>query len=411
MRTHHPAIALFGFAALSLVFTIAPPVVECCTTAVMAGRATVDGRALLWKNRDADDLHNQLVYATDGHFPYIGVVNKADAAGMEIWAGMNSQGFAIMNSASYNLEKGETRDEGRLMKLALQSCATVDDFQALLDKTNAGGRDVSANFGVIDGRGGAAFFETKKKSYSKYDTEDPTVAPQGFIVRSNYSDSVDLADGQGFLRRRRATALVEGAVSARKMNAELLFRDVARDITNFHLGVPPLMTKPGTGPEFAYTGDSVCRYITSSAILFVAARPGEDPRLSTMWVILGQPISGIAIPLWVAAGSVPPETAASAEPAPLNAAFNSIRDRLYPETAGDLEKYINVKTLTDPAWGLIPALLAAERRNFLHVEPALEAWRASFPPAGEIEALQNTIARQSLEIARELAKGPAPKKP
>ena len=123
-----------------------------CTTAVISGQATANGRPLLWKNRDADNKQNQVVYDATGRYPFVGVVNSADPAGLDIWAGINSQGFAIMNSASYNLDKGDSLAEGQLMRLALQSCATVAEFQALLDKTD-GGRDVMANFGVIDANG------------------------------------------------------------------------------------------------------------------------------------------------------------------------------------------------------------------------------------------------------------------
>jgi len=103
------------------------PPAAACTTAVISGKATKDGRPILWKNRDAADIHNQVVYCRDGRYPYLGVVNRGDVAGLQIWAGVNDQGFSIMNNVSYNVEtKGEdSAMEGTLMKLALQSCATV----------------------------------------------------------------------------------------------------------------------------------------------------------------------------------------------------------------------------------------------------------------------------------------------
>jgi hypothetical protein len=107
-----------------------------CTTAIISGRFTPDGRPLLWKNRDTDDLDNKLMYFTDGRYDYIGLVNSKDSTGKEVWTGMNTAGFAIMNSASYNLNSAEDADaavnEGKVMRQALQQCATVDDFENFL---------------------------------------------------------------------------------------------------------------------------------------------------------------------------------------------------------------------------------------------------------------------------------------
>jgi hypothetical protein len=107
-----------------------------CTTAIVAGSATANGRPLLWKNRDAENKQNQVVYDDTGRYPFVGVVNSGDPAGFEVWAGVNARGFAIMNSVSYNLATTDSTAEGQLMRLALQSCATIEEFQALLEKTN-----------------------------------------------------------------------------------------------------------------------------------------------------------------------------------------------------------------------------------------------------------------------------------
>ena len=51
-------------------------------------------------------------------------------------SGCNSTGFAIMNSASYNLIDDDSikfqDQEGILMKIALQQCSSVDEFEMLL---------------------------------------------------------------------------------------------------------------------------------------------------------------------------------------------------------------------------------------------------------------------------------------
>ena len=46
-----------------------------CTTAVISGKATADGRPILWKNRDTSSRHNEVVLLTDGKHRVVAVVN------------------------------------------------------------------------------------------------------------------------------------------------------------------------------------------------------------------------------------------------------------------------------------------------------------------------------------------------
>lgn len=110
-----PSRSLAILALASSIQVPAAPTVVACTTAVVSRGASATGRAMLWKNRDADGSDNQVVFLTDGKLPYVGLVNRGDAMGLQIWAGVNAAGFAIMSSASYNLESGDTSGEGTLM--------------------------------------------------------------------------------------------------------------------------------------------------------------------------------------------------------------------------------------------------------------------------------------------------------
>jgi hypothetical protein len=60
-----------------------------------------------------------------GRSPFVGVLNSGDPVGLEIWAGINVRGLAIMNSASHNLATTDSTSEGQPMRLALQACATA----------------------------------------------------------------------------------------------------------------------------------------------------------------------------------------------------------------------------------------------------------------------------------------------
>ena len=172
-----------------------------CTSAVVSGRVTPDGRPLLWKHRDASDLNNRIVHfeAEGGKLEFVGLVNGVDTMANEVWAGYNTSGFAIMNTASYNL-KNDTSSlfdrEGVVMKQVLGECRTVEDFARLLDSLPRP-IGVEANFGVVDALGGAAYFEVNSYEVFRYDVKD---SPDGYLLRTNYSVSGRPNEGYGYVR-------------------------------------------------------------------------------------------------------------------------------------------------------------------------------------------------------------------
>ncbi|MBN2365079.1 MAG: hypothetical protein EH225_03120, partial [Calditrichaeota bacterium] len=112
---------------------------EGCTIGVALGRATPDGRPLLWKTRDASATDNEVYYRTSLPIKYVCVISAGITSNS--WMGVNSKGFAIINSVSSDLPGGTTgMGNGTLMAYVLGHCATVSDFQNLLDSTNVTGR-------------------------------------------------------------------------------------------------------------------------------------------------------------------------------------------------------------------------------------------------------------------------------
>ena len=109
---------------------------EACTSLVASGHATANGRPMLWKHRDTGSPHNflkRIEPAIEGEYAYVGLFNQADTALREAWTGMNRVGFAIMNTASYNLAPDTARvkdREGEVMAMALSKCRTVSDFRS-----------------------------------------------------------------------------------------------------------------------------------------------------------------------------------------------------------------------------------------------------------------------------------------
>ncbi|QDU07415.1 carcinine hydrolase/isopenicillin-N N-acyltransferase family protein [Gimesia aquarii] len=297
--------------AATLAFQLIPKTTEACTTAVISGKATVDGRPLLWKNRDTSNIHNEVVLFKEGTLRAIGVVNAGSRK--SIFMGVNEAGFCIENSLSKDLRdsdktKGDTN--GRFMKRALETCKTVADFKKLLEQTNQTGRRTAANFGVIDAEGSAALFETGPKTYTMFDVNDPADAPNGYIVRSNFSTTAQelptnptkkqLASIYSADRYIQACSRFESQKNS-GISLNYVIRNLTRDLSTKN-GKPYPGSVNGVAkplPATISTKNTISRATTVSAVVFQGVKPGENPGLTTMWTILGNPSFSLAVPCWV----------------------------------------------------------------------------------------------------------------
>lgn len=329
-----------------------------CTTAVVSGKYTKDGRPLLWKNRDTWAINNILRYFDDGKYACIGLVNSKDLKGKSIWIGYNETGFAIMNSASYNLNINDgieqSGQEGRLMKKALQNCKTLADFEAMLDSMPKPTR-LEANFGVIDGNGGAAYYELSNRGYEKFDANDPKVAPFGYIIRTNYSFTGKLGtESSGYIRYNTANKLFYDAVSTNEMDAKFIIQKVSR--TLYHsLIEEDLFEKygkvPASTPTFAAFGDYIPRTGSSSSCVVQGVTKDENPDNALMWSVVGFPLTSIVIPVWIKTGDKFPEILKYNEKykdSPICNAALILKKQCFPIRWGKYEqKYLNVNALWD----------------------------------------------------------------
>ena len=73
--------------ALLCSLMLSATVAFACTSAVISGRATRDGRPILWKQRDTGVFENKLVHGTGGTYRYIGVHDQTDVNNEECFMG------------------------------------------------------------------------------------------------------------------------------------------------------------------------------------------------------------------------------------------------------------------------------------------------------------------------------------
>ena len=352
-----------------------------CSSAVISGKITPDGRPLLWKNRETGHLRNHMAYVNGEKYDFVANVNSDNyPAQKEAWIGYNTAGFALMNTQSFNLVKGDIADDdrgpdnGKVMYRALEVCATVADFCHFLD-TIQKPSGIEANFGVIDAQGGAAMFEVDEHTYKMFDANDPNVAPHGYIARTNFSNGGELNVGYGYVRYLEVERVLSKACAMGGITPQLIFTDLARSFRNNILDID-LKSGDFNAPKASgwFTDqDFIPRKDTSCSIVVQGVKKGENPELGIVWTILGYPPTSVAVPLWVkdnlpAVVSYNKELEAS----PLSAASLQLaQDKVFHyKQGGGTNHYLHWENLYNlQGTGIMQHLMKVEEQLFQSVLP------------------------------------------
>ncbi len=367
---------------------------EECTVGVAVGKATIDGRPLLWKNRDSHDRNNSIHLFRRSVLSFVGVIKSGDTN--NVWMGMNTAGFAIMNSSSKDLEGEKSSENGRYMKKALERCRSIDDFGKLLRETNQKGRKTRSNFGVIDALGDGAFFETGSHSFTRFDAKD---SPSGYIVRANFAvTGVKDSIAYGYQRRARANLLLLRKAREKALSYRYIFQTVSRDLVNESAYPYPL---PFAGRQDSlpkgvlYSQNSINRFKTVSVAVFHGVTFRENPALTTMWVILGEPVCGVAFPIWPLDETLP-TAICKGNPPRMNALIQQIEAVVYPDTSKPGWLYTS-KLENEVGEGILPSLLSVEDSVFSKTEKNMSRWREKLNPK-EMQSFQEKTVTHLLRV-------------
>lgn len=312
----------------------AVPAADACTSMVVSARASATGRPLLWKHRDSSGDMNfvERTPASEGSFGFCALYNGGDSLLTDAWTGVNDAGFAIMNTASYNLAPDTAKlqdQEGVVMAMALRKCTSVDDFEKLLSELPRP-MGVQANFGVTDAAGGAAYFETNDHNFVRYNADD---APSGVLIRSNFSMSGEPDQGMGYIRYRNACALADSAIREGVVSPQLLTETLSRSFYHSLLG-----------RDFA--ADSTGRWVVDQD--FIPRRSSVASVVidgAVMWAVVGYPPVGHAV---AATPQHVPEELRPIRPgftSPAAEEADSLRRVVFPIEAGSGQHYVDMRAL------------------------------------------------------------------
>ena len=388
MKTSKTLIVIVALAAI--LSAAAPQQVLACSSAIISGKATPDGRPLLWKHRDTGQLNNRIEYvgrSKDVKYAFIALVNYNEPK--EAWSGTNEVGFSIMNTASYNLQEQEADVEdmeGVVMYDALRSCRTLADFEKLLDKRKRP-MGLEANFGVIDAEGGAAYYEVNNTEWRKVDVNDPKIAPQGYLVYTNHSYTGRLDDGSGYIRYTTASEIMINRVgTGRGITPQWIFNALSREFYHSLLGIDlrkdSSLTPNGWFPDC----DFIPRRSTSASTVVKGVKKGENPLLTVMWTVLGYPPVSVAVPLFVAAGENQPAMVMAQSKDNQRCKMCDValarRAKVFSLARGNGKTYLQFCLLqNEEGTGYMQRLAPYEQKVFETFNPAIEEWYAK----GEVD--------------------------
>ena len=281
-----------------------------CTSVSVSGQITKDGRPMLFKNRDTSKPNNVAVLVKGEKFRYIGIVAASDMEPKSVWGGHNEAGFAIINTAAYNLngcEGNDSNGDGSLMRRALEICSSLSDFEHLLD-TLPKPMDLNSNFGVMDAQGGCAYYETNNHGYVKFDANDPTVAPNGYLMRTNHGMTGCAELDRGKERLMAITDFMANAQQHNEIDMEHLLTGIPRYLTHglTKINLYDLMPQDEQHTKMFPFLDFIPRWSTSSAILVQGVTKGENPLHTISWTNIGWPLASVAMPLVIStSGKLP----------------------------------------------------------------------------------------------------------
>lgn len=240
---------------------------------------------MLWKHRDQTATNDcRVAYFDDGKYAYTALINSYVRVGETALAGINEVGFGGISTATKNLRqepqtKEYTRTKYSLLCRALRQCRTVDEFEELVASHNRY-PDFESNIGVGDAEGNCAYFEIWSDGYRRYDVEK-------FDVRTNFSFA-GRDDARGSSIRRYNTVMEQ--MKGVKSFASKDLIGYSRCFWSADKG--DILANDAPYRDVNYV---VPRYSSVASVVIVCS---STPRMD---VIVGHPVAGMAVPVWVAA--------------------------------------------------------------------------------------------------------------
>lgn len=377
---------------ITLFFLLLGQWVQACTSIIVSGKVTPDGRPYIFKNRDTPDVDNLEIIMQGSKYTFLATVAAKDSLAHNIWAGHNEKGFAIFDTDAYNLNEKEgneqfdvdslwynTHGEGWVMKRALETCASLKEFENMLD-TLPRPLYCNGNIACLDAEGNVAYYEVGNNGYVKYDVNDPKVAPFGYLIRTNFAFSGNRKLDQGLERYMTLNNWMLTKANMGSYGFEQVIRQLTRYLVHGLTKVNLHDEEPADSSQVKFVAfrDFIPRYLTASATLIQGVKKGENPLHTVSWTIAGSPLTTIAIPLVILPNGHLPQIVTRSDKghSTLVHAGLSLKKKLFPIQRGNGKDYMDLsKLINTNGTGILQQIKPIEDEVMSRGKAVVEQWR------------------------------------
>jgi len=299
------------------------------TIGIATGKAAVDGRPLLFKNKDRTDNYPSDVNFYQGsvsEYSYVFQQNHGqnhERARM----GINSVGFGIVYTTSENLDgAGSGLYGSQFSAIALKTCSTIQDFRDLLDSTN-GDRRVHEHFGIIDSSGYGSLFEVDGCSYIEIQIVD-SIGTMANTAKYHPSAGPPANGSTSPDREARAEYLLTHG-PAEGLDYQYFVNEIIKDFSHSQEDEDNM-------PVGQYSTNPVLsRYKTAAGCVINGVKPGDDPEIEgCMWLCLSEPSLSIALPFFSNTPEIPAVIRADSERDGMAGSSDRLRKQVYDYAQG-----------------------------------------------------------------------------
>ena len=303
--------------------------VQASTIGIAAGSKTVDGRPLLFKNKDRTDNYPSDVNfysGTGSQFDYVFQMNNGENH-LRARMGINSAGFGIVYSTSENLSGADSGPYGsQLSAMALKTCAVIQDFRDLLNST-AGVRRVHEHYAVIDSTGKGSMFEVDGWSHIEIEIVD-SIGTMANTAKYHPSAGPPASGSTSPDREARALYLLTNGPDA-GLDYQYFTNDIIKDFCRTQQDEDEM-------PKGQYfTNPVLSRYKTAAGGVIRGILHGDNPAVDgVMWLCLSEPSLSIALPFFTNVNEIPDFIRASSAGDGMAGSSDRVRQLVYDYSSG-----------------------------------------------------------------------------
>jgi hypothetical protein len=150
--------------------------------------------------------------------------------------------------------------------------------------------------------------------------------------------------------------------------------------------------------KFVPLQDYIVRNSSVSTILVHGVKPDENPALTTIWTILGFPLTSVATPSWVGAGENLPNCIVADKSGNASLCANSVllKNKCFPIKRGSGKKYLNLSVVMNKEGeGFYQKIKPFEDEIILNTKARMKKWRSN----GHIAKQEALSFYRSLDVS------------